>query len=243
MPWRGATTAIAILAERLHWLTGEAVTIVAYRRCWLTWTTRFDRAGAFDRWAREFAWARGGGAAGAEWLVAADRDGLESRERLAAKIGERYELDGHGEAWLLAELRGGLVRQLVLDPAVSRALRGARDAGWTPSVVTNGTVAQQRKLRHTGLDREVAGWVISARVGLRKPDPAIFRLAAARARQPLPDAWMIGDSPTRISTRAPRGSARNLAAPRPSVAARDVPARASADSFRHAVDILLDHSG
>jgi FMN phosphatase YigB (HAD superfamily) len=52
----------------------------------------------------------------------------------------------------------------------------------------------ERKLRHTGLDREVAGWVISEGAGLRKPDPEIFRFAAARAGQPLDGAWMIGDS-------------------------------------------------
>jgi putative hydrolase of the HAD superfamily len=40
----------------------------------------------------------------------------------------------------------------------------------------------------------VAGWVISEGAGLRKPDPEIFRLAAARAGQPLDGAWMIGDS-------------------------------------------------
>jgi putative hydrolase of the HAD superfamily len=64
-----------------------------------------------------------------------------------------------------------------------------------PFVVTNGTVPQQEhKLRHTGLDREVAGWVISEGAGIRKPDPEIFRLAAAKAGQPLDGAWMIGDS-------------------------------------------------
>jgi putative hydrolase of the HAD superfamily len=157
--------------------------------------TLIDRAGAFARWAREFTAARGGSAADARWLEAADGDGFESRERLAAMVGERFGLDGRSEAELLAELRTGLVRQLVPDEAVTGALRAARAAGWLPFVVTNGTVAQQeRKLRHTGLDREVAGWVISEEAGIRKPDPEIFRLAAARAGQPLDGAWMIGDS-------------------------------------------------
>jgi hypothetical protein len=49
--------------------------------------TLIDRAGAFARWAREFTSARGGSAADAAWLVAADRDGLEPRERLAAMTG------------------------------------------------------------------------------------------------------------------------------------------------------------
>ena len=74
--------------------------------------------------------------------MAADRDGLESRERLAAMIGKRL------------------------------ALGDARAAGWVPFVVTNGTVEQQeRKLRHTGLDRDVAGWVISEGIWLHQGRP------------------------------------------------------------------------
>jgi putative hydrolase of the HAD superfamily len=157
--------------------------------------TLIDRAGAFARWAREFTSARGGSAADEAWLVAADRDGLEARERLAAMIGERFGLGSRAVAGLAAELRGGLVGQIVPDDTVIWALREARAAGWVPFVVTNGTVQQQeRKLRHTGLDREVAGWVISEGAGIRKPDPEIFRFAAAQAGQPLDGAWMIGDS-------------------------------------------------
>jgi putative hydrolase of the HAD superfamily len=161
--------------------------------------TLIDRAGAFRRWAREFASARSGSSAQAdaeaEWLVAADADGFESRDRLASLIGQRFGFNGRTEADLLAELRAGLVSQIVPDGAVTEALRDARSAGWVPFVVTNGTVAQQeRKLRYTGLDTEVAGWVISEGAGLRKPDPEIFRLAAAQAGLPLDGAWMIGDS-------------------------------------------------
>jgi putative hydrolase of the HAD superfamily len=157
--------------------------------------TLIDRAGAFGRWAEEYVLARDGSAADMEWLVAADRDGFEPRDSLASMIGKRFGLDGTGEAGILAELRDGMVRQLVLDPAVTRSLRDARGAGWIPFVVTNGTVEQQeRKLRHTGLDREVAGWVVSEGAGIRKPDPEIFRLAAAQAGQQLAGAWMIGDS-------------------------------------------------
>jgi putative hydrolase of the HAD superfamily len=171
--------------------------------------TLIDRAGAFDRWAREFASAREGSAADAEWLVAADRDGLERRERLAAMIGERFGLGQGDEASLLAELRGGLVRKILPDSAVTRALRQARAAGWVPFVVTNGTVYQQeRKLRHTGLDREVAGWVISEGAGIRKPDPGIFQLAADRAGQSMNGAWVIGDS-----VEADIGGARNAGLP------------------------------
>jgi hypothetical protein len=55
---------------------------------------------------------------------------LEPRERLAAMIGKRFGLDGRAVAGLVAELRGGLVGQLVPDRAVTRALA----AGWVPFV-------------------------------------------------------------------------------------------------------------
>jgi putative hydrolase of the HAD superfamily len=203
--------------------------------------TLVDRAGAFERWAREFASTRGGDAADAAWLVAADRDGLEPRERFAGMIAERFGLDAQDEAAILAELRGGLVRELVPDDAVAGALRRARAAGWTPFVVTNGTVAQQeRKLRHTGLDREVAGWVVSEGAGLRKPDPAIFRLAAAQAGQSLDGAIVIGDS-----AHADIEGARGVGLPgvwlhrgRPWPLTAFEPDHV-ADSFPHAVDIVL----
>jgi len=207
--------------------------------------TLIDRAGAFGRWAREFAAARGGSAADEQWLVAADRDGLERRERLAAMIGERFGLDDRGEASLLAELRGGLVRQVVPDDAVARALRDARAAGWVPFVVSNGTVQQQeRKLRHTGLHREVAGWVISEGAGVRKPDPGIFRFAAAQAGQSLSGAWMIGDS-----AEADISGARNAGLPgvwlhrgRPWPLTAFQPDH-TAGSFPHAVTIVLAAGG
>lgn len=207
--------------------------------------TLIDRAGAFDRWAREFASARGGTAADAQWLVAADRDGLEPRERLAATIAERFGLEDRDEAGLVAELRGGLVRQIILDSAVAKALRQARAAGWMPFVVTNGTVNQQeRKLRHTGLDREVAGWVISEGAGIRKPDPEIFQLAADRAGQPLNGAWVIGDS-----AEADIGGARNAGLPgvwlhrgRPWPLVTFQPDR-TAESFPRAVEIVLAADG
>lgn len=207
--------------------------------------TLIDRAGAFSRWARAFASARGGSEADAKWLVAADRDGLESRERLAALISARFGLDDRSQARLVAGLRSGLVGQVVPDRAVAGALRDARAAGWVPFVVTNGTVEQQeRKLRHTGLAREVAGWVISEGAGIRKPDPEIFRLAAERAGHSLAGAWMIGDSAA-----ADIGGARNAGLPsvwlhrgRPWPLAGIQPDH-TAGAFPEAVRIILSAGG
>jgi putative hydrolase of the HAD superfamily len=207
--------------------------------------TLIDRVGAFGRWSREFASARGGGPDDAQWLVAADKDGLEPRERFAAIISERFGLDQQAQARLLAELRGGLIRHILPDRHVAEALRNARAAGWVPFVVTNGTVEQQeRKLRHTGLDQEVAGWVVSEGAGIRKPAPEIFHLAAAKAGQSLQGAWMIGDSAA-----ADIGGARNAGLPgvwlhrgRPWPLAEFQPDH-TADSFPHAIRVVLAADG
>ena len=156
--------------------------------------TLIDRAAAFRHWAGRFARAHGVPDA-VEWLVAADGDGFEPRERVADRIRAHVGLGEATTQAVLDELRAGLVEEIRIDPAVPEALDAAAAAGWTPVVVTNGTVHQQeRKLRHTGLDRHVAGWVISEAAGVKKPDPRIFRLAAEQTGQALSGAWMIGDS-------------------------------------------------
>jgi putative hydrolase of the HAD superfamily len=151
--------------------------------------TLIDRSAAFARWAWSFASTPDD----AEWLIEADRGGYEDRDNLAAMIKERFGLT---DATLTGDaLRDGMVDSIVLDDAVPAALDDARRVGWTPFVITNGIVPQQeRKLRRTGLDNHVAGWVISEGVGLSKPDPEIFRLAGRRAGQSLDGAWMVGDS-------------------------------------------------
>jgi putative hydrolase of the HAD superfamily len=68
--------------------------------------------------------------------------------------------------------------------------------GWTCVIVTNGRTRQQEaKIRNTGLDQLVHGWAVSEEVGYKKPEPEIFRAAAAGVEGSLVGAWMIGDSP------------------------------------------------
>ena len=153
--------------------------------------TLIDRSAAFRRWSERWAPANGGGADDVAWLIEIDNDGYEPRERFAERIGARF---GRPVDAVLAELRAGMVDQVEFDPRVGQALGEAVAAGWSPVVVTNGRVRQQEAtLRHTGLDRLVAGWVISEGAGVRKPDRRIFELAAELVGQPL-TGWMIGDN-------------------------------------------------
>ncbi|MBT2531503.1 HAD family hydrolase [Arthrobacter sp. ISL-48] len=159
--------------------------------------TLVDRASAFRRWAGEFAARHGTGAeTEVDWLVAADADGYEPRARLSARIRHRFTLGASARSELEDALRWGMADHLEPDPTIVQALASARKDGWLPFVITNGTVEQQeRKLRVSGLDREVAGWVISESAGTKKPEAGIFFAAASAAGSTLEGAWMIGDSP------------------------------------------------
>ncbi|HYN92816.1 MAG TPA: HAD family hydrolase [Pilimelia sp.] len=157
--------------------------------------TVLDRAGAFRAWGQRFLADIGAPAEDLEWLIDIDADGLTSGWDIADAVRARYGLRV-GSLELVEGLHEGIVRYTRLDPLVACALRIADDAGWCPVIVSNGAVRQQEaKIRRTGLDRYVADWVISEEVGVSKPNPRIFTLAAQRARMRLQGAWVVGDSP------------------------------------------------
>ena len=157
--------------------------------------TLVDRAGAFRGWATEFLRYIGAPDYDLDWLLSVDADGMGSVWDVAEGLRERYRLRVSGID-MVEEIRGGVMERLRLDPLIACALSIAEDAGWVPVVVTNGdTHLQEAKLRRTGLDRYLADWVISEDVGVRKPNPRIFTIAAERARMRLGGAWVIGDSP------------------------------------------------
>lgn len=144
--------------------------------------TLVDRAGAFRRWAETFAGKH------AAWLIDADHDGYTPRAELALQMVDRMGLDANVDQ-LVERLLFEHVPFVEAYPGVVERL-----AGMDAVVVTNGTVAQQEaKLRHTGLDRYLATAMISERLGVKKPDPAMF-IAALGGSDPE-QAWMVGDHP------------------------------------------------
>jgi len=152
--------------------------------------TLIDRDAAFRDWARWWCDEAGVGEAAAAWLIAHDDGGFRPREELfaglrrefgAAPSIESYDRDHPLFTWA--------------DTAVLEGLSELRTAGWRVAVVTNGTVVQQTlKLEHTGIAAVVDYCCVSEAVGVRKPDAAIFAIAAERAGAAL-DGWMVGDHP------------------------------------------------
>ncbi|MEV4466743.1 HAD family hydrolase [Micromonospora echinofusca] len=157
--------------------------------------TLLDRAGPFRAWGERFLAGVGAPPADIDWLLSIDADGLTDRWDVADAVRDRYRLR-IPSIDLVEELHDCVVANVRLDPLVACALRIADGAGWTPVVVSNGAVRQQEAaIRRTGLDRFVADWVISEEVGVSKPNPRIFALAARRVRLPLRGAWVVGDGP------------------------------------------------
>ncbi|MFD4576127.1 HAD family hydrolase [Streptomyces sp. NPDC058417] len=82
-------------------------------------------------------------------------------------------------------------------PAVLSSLGRLRECGWSIGVATNGASDIQRaKVRATGLADLVDGIAASGDIDVRKPDPRLFELAAARCGTQLSGGdWMTGDNP------------------------------------------------
>jgi putative hydrolase of the HAD superfamily len=82
-------------------------------------------------------------------------------------------------------------------PAVLSSLERLKEAGWSIGVATNGASDIQRaKIHATGLSDLIDGIAASGDIDIRKPDPRLFELAAARCGTQLtPGDWMTGDNP------------------------------------------------
>ena len=158
--------------------------------------TLIDRAGAYERWATRYLDEHGHDPRLLAQMVEIDGDGLRPKPDVAEGLRELLSLSEGEHEHIVASLRDGVVHELVPDEEVVDALRSARSEGWIVVIVTNGaTYQQERKIMLMGLDEEVDGWVISEQVGVAKPDPAIFTIAAREVDvDDLEGAWMIGDT-------------------------------------------------
>ena len=160
--------------------------------------TVVDRAGAVRRWADRFAAERSGRPAPelADAIFEADGNGTRPKPHVADDLERILGLTPAEKESIIAVLRAGVITHLQPDPSVNTALAAAREAGWTPFVVTNGEVAQQNSTVDTlGLRDLIDGMVISEGVGVAKPDPRIFEIAAREGGGSLEGAWMVGDTP------------------------------------------------
>jgi len=202
--------------------------------------TLIDRAALFRGWAVDFLERHRLDVREVDWLVERDGDGLVAKDVFFEQVRARYGLDAATAALQADYYERYPAFTVPPSTATVAALRTLRERRWRLGIVTNGPPMQEVVIDNSGLRTVVDTVCVSATVGLRKPDPAIFLLAAERCGAEARGNWMIGDSPGHDIAGAfaagmragwiARG--RSWAAPgdRPTLIADDVP---------HAVAMLL----
>lgn len=149
--------------------------------------TLADREGAFLSWARARAreWAPTEPDA-VTYLLEQDDDGMCPRREFFSAVSERFGLQ-HPVDKLVADYRQEFVHAIppVPEDVIAR-IRELRADGWSVAIVTNGDAqVQQAKLDHLGLMPLLDACCISGELGISKPDPRIFAMAASRCGEDL----------------------------------------------------------
>jgi putative hydrolase of the HAD superfamily len=113
------------------------------------------------------------------------------RRRCAAVVQEQL-----GTVLPLGDVQDALLAAIRFRayPEVPAALAGLRAAGARLAIVSNWDISLHDVLERTELRALVDTVVISAELGVGKPDPAIFRAALDRLGATAADAMHVGDS-------------------------------------------------
>ena len=101
----------------------------------------------------------------------------------------------------LARACAGRVREIVLSkssyrvrPEAAGVLAVCAYKGWRNYILSNNYPELEEVVERLGLGRFFSGYVVSAEVGVNKPEERIFRIAEQAASFPSL-IWMVGDNP------------------------------------------------
>jgi putative hydrolase of the HAD superfamily len=131
-----------------------------------------------------------------EVAVRFDLNGTAARKESFPLIGQELALSDALTGRLMDDYRARFPASCTLFPGVNETLEALRTAGLRLGLITNGSaVMQGGKLEAVALRARLDAVLISEVEGLRKPDEAIFRLAAARLDTEPADCVFVGDNP------------------------------------------------
>jgi len=156
--------------------------------------TLVDQSSALMAWARDFVADRGLDPAAVDWFEVKNST-APTWKAYAEQIKRQFGLPDSVEG-LIHEVTERYPGYFTLEDGVADGLRLLRAKEWKLGVITNGTSGvQMAKVNRVDLWSLVDGVFVSESVGARKPDPAIFELAADKLGVELGrDGWMVGDT-------------------------------------------------
>ncbi len=128
-------------------------------------------------------------------FVILDDYGYYPKEQVFQRLIAEYNLPFLMEE-LLLDFRTNYPGYAVLYPGAMDVLTTLKAKGFPLGIITNGSVqSQSAKLSHTDLISKVDTIIISEEVGMKKPEPGIFRIALERLGVRADEAVFIGDNP------------------------------------------------
>ena len=130
--------------------------------------------------------------------------GLVRKLYLEASLGRITPRDfwkgvGFGEAVIAPFEAGYLNNNFCLDPGFFPCAEALKGKGYTLAMLSNDVGEWSRHLRQKhGLDRIIEYAFISSELGLRKPDPEIYRIALSKMGALPGECVFVDDSPERV---------------------------------------------
>ncbi len=155
------------------------------------------------RWAEAFAHARlaladdaaGARAEAVACALALDARGYGAKPPMFAALKARYPALSASVEELVDAFYRQVPTYATLDVGTQRLLDALERARVPFGIVTNGSRYQLHTIQALGLDSRAACILVSDLVGCRKPDAAIFAVAAARLGVPPAAVLFVGDNP------------------------------------------------
>lgn len=129
-------------------------------------------------------------------FLAMEDNGRIPKDMLYPAFVAELNITGIGADALLRDYRRVYPKFASPNPGALQTVERARAAGLSVGVVTNGNAeVQHAKLSSIGIEKLLDAVIISEAVGLRKPDPKIFELAASELAVELEATLFVGDNP------------------------------------------------
>lgn len=129
-------------------------------------------------------------------FFALEKEGLVDKQKLYPRLADTLGLDSRCGTLLLSDFQTRYPHFARLSIGALEMLIALRARGLKTAIISNGhSKVQSAKIEITGLKDAVDLVVISEEVGLLKPDPRIFQLAAERLGVAPARCIFVGDNP------------------------------------------------